>query len=72
MTRDIASQISTEFEQLGWNHQWNVVAGAHSLTLQVSEMIGDDVLKLFSVLAPNGVPIPGVTVSLNPSGLVLT
>lgn len=71
MTRDLSQQISAAFEALNWNHRVDVLGSDHRVTLQVSQVSGTDLLSLFGVLAPNGVPIPDVTVTLSSAGLVV-
>lgn len=71
MTRDTANQLSTSFEGLGWNHTVSLVGADRVLSLEVSEMNGDQLLLLFGVLAPGGVPLPGIAVSLSGTGLAI-
>lgn len=71
MTRAVASQLSIAFEALSWNHVIDIEGNDHRITLGVNKMTGNDVLSLFGILAPNGVPVPGVTVELSAAGLVI-
>lgn len=72
MTRDIFNQLSTAFESLGWNHTGDFTAGEIVIRLGISELTGDGVMELFNVLAPKGVPVPGIVVSLAGSGLLVS
>lgn len=71
MTRDIAVQLSKGFEAAGWNHRIDVTSGDHAITLGVASIDGPGLLRLFSILAPNGVPLD-VSASLSSGGLVVS
>jgi hypothetical protein len=71
LNRETADQVSSAFEGFGWNYIDELTGSDHSVRLAVSELTGDQVLALFGALCPNGVPIPGITVSLSSNGLVV-
>lgn len=67
-----ADTVSAEIRAAGYDHLRKVTADGDSIVLQPRRYAGNDLIALVSILVPNGVPIEGVTVSLEATGIVIS
>lgn len=65
MTKAQAAPLCDALEAAGFPYMLDVdTAGNHTVTLRAARLSGKEMLSLMNVLAPGGVPIPGIEAKL--------